>query len=208
MSEEDDEEDPKVETGWQDLVSPGECLQCVLVEEGEERFGRDGNNSRKDCQEGEGFTDLIGLHELGHVRAGRGGDAVPEHVEDVAEVESPQLAEQGGAELADDGAGDGHQEDGRVSPLQVAAQKGHQDHLTEQLQGGLEGGEVTVAAISQEVLQPVEQVVDSPHGILNAQEYDEYRGKAEDIDSGAIFSLLKNCFNPSNGELGYSFETT
>ena len=117
VSEEDDCQDSDIKTACQDLVSPWESVQSFFVEEGKEWLGCNGQKIGENCQEGEGFTNLILVQELGHVGAGGCGDAVPQHVEQIAEVESPQLAEQGYADVADDDARYANHQDGGVSPL-------------------------------------------------------------------------------------------
>ena len=82
-----------------------------------------------DAKDGECLADLIALHELGHAAPGDGGDGVPEHPEDVGQVEHPDLGHAGREELANDVANHGQDDDGGVAPLQISTHYRHQGNL-------------------------------------------------------------------------------
>ena len=227
MCEDDDEEDHDVEAPCQHPVCPGKCLQGVFVEEGKEWFSGKWQNGLKDGQEGKCFTDLVGLHQFGHIRAGGGGDRVPQHKQDVAQVQNPHLSEQGRDEHANNCAEHSDHEDGGVPPLEDAAHEGNQKnletcvgvtllssprldwarpgaHLTDQHEDGVEGAQVAVARVVQLELHPVEQVVHSTRPAVDSLAEDEDRSEADDEDSLAVFSLLEDRSNPSNRHLAHS----
>ena len=129
MCEDDDDEDDAVEAPRQHPEGPRECLQCVFVEEGKKWFRSKWEKWLKDGQEGKCFTDLIGLHQFGHIGAGGGGDGVPQHEEDIAQVQNPHLFEQRRGEQANDCGEDSDHEDGGVPPLEDAAHKGNNKNL-------------------------------------------------------------------------------
>ena len=129
MCEDDDDQDYAVETAGEDSIGSREGFQGGFVEEGKKWFCAKREDSLKDCQEGKCFADFIRLHELGHVGSAGGGDGVPEHEQDITDVENPHLSEERCSELADDGAEHGDSEDGGVPPLEDAAHEGNNSNL-------------------------------------------------------------------------------
>ena len=221
MCEDDEDQDYAVEAAGEDPVRSRKSLQRVFVQEGKKWLRCKRQNALKDSQEGEGFTDLVGLHELRHIWSACCGDGVPEHEQDEADVENPHLGEQRRGKLAQDGAEDGDGQDGGVSPLEDTTHEGDdcnlQDiikpgdmsdgkHLTEEHEDGVESVEVAVVRGRHLVLQPVEHVADPARPAVDALAEDEYGGEADDEGSLAFISPLEDSFDPSNCHLGHRVE--
>ena len=75
MCEHDDPEDPEIETAGQHSEGGREGFQWLLVEEGVEGSGGEGEDALEEWEDGEGSAHLLTVQQLGQVGpVRRGGD--------------------------------------------------------------------------------------------------------------------------------------
>ena len=113
----------KIERSSPNPEGPRNCIQSHFVEERNKGVGDEREDSLECAQHREGSPDLIRLHELCDWGPGQRRDRVPEHPEDVGQVEEGEVRVEGDTELGlgDDVADDGKDDDGRVAPLEHTA---------------------------------------------------------------------------------------